>query len=117
MSITMNQKKAKALANELAKDLKTPEDLSALSAQVMKMTVEAALNGEMSHHLGYEPHEASGKNTGNSRNGYSHKTLKGDHGEIEIEVPRDRNATFAPQTVAKGQTRIRNRHEITSRFM
>ena len=96
MSITMNQKKVKALANELAKDLKTPEDLSALSAQVMKMTVEAALNGEMSHHLGYEPHEASGKNTGNSRNGYSRKTLKGDHGEIEIEVPRDRNATFVP---------------------
>ena len=79
----MNRKKVKALANELAKDLKTPEDLSALSAQVMKMTVEAGLNGEMSHHLGYEPHKSSGHHTGNSRNGYSGKTLKGDHGEIE----------------------------------
>jgi transposase-like protein len=72
----------------------------------MKITVEAALNGEMSHHLGYEPHEPSGHNTGNSRNGFSCKTLKGDHGEVEIEVPRDRNATFTPQTLAKGQTRI-----------
>ncbi len=53
MSIIMDQKKLKALAEELAKDVKTPEDLSALSAQLTKLTVEAALNGEMEHHLGY----------------------------------------------------------------
>ena len=104
MGITMNEKKLKALANELAKDLKTPEDLSALTAQLTKMTVEAALNAELDHHLGYTQYK--GRHTGNSRNGYSAKTLKGDHGSIEIETPRDRNASFEPQIVAKGQTRI-----------
>ena len=102
----MNEKKLKALANELAKDLKTPEDLTALTAQLTKITVEAALNAELDHHLGYTQYEHKGRHTGNSRNGYSTKTLKGDHGSIEIETPRDRNASFDPQIVSKGQTRI-----------
>lgn len=106
MGITMNEKKLKALANELAKDLKTPEDLSKLTAQLTKITVEAALNAELDHHLGYTQYEHKGHHTGNSRNGYSTKTLKGDHGSIEIETPRDRNASFDPQIVSKGQTRI-----------
>ena len=106
MGITMNEKKLKALANELAKDLKTPEDLTALTAQLTKITVEAALNAELDHHLGYTQYEHRGHHSGNSRNGYSAKTLKGDHGEIEIETPRDRNASFEPQIVSKGQTRI-----------
>ena len=106
MGITMNEKKLKALANELAKDLKTPEDLSKLTAQLTKITVEAALNAELDHHLGYTQYEHKGHHTGNSRNGYSTKTLKGDHGSIEIETPRDRNASFEPQIVSKGQTRI-----------
>jgi transposase-like protein len=106
MGITMNEKKLQSLANELAKDLKTPEDLSALTAQLTKITVEAALNAELDHHLGYTQYEHKGHPTGNSRNGYSSKTLKGDHGSVEIETPRDRNASFEPQIVAKGQTRI-----------
>ncbi len=106
MGITMNEKKLKALANELAKDLKTPEDLSQLTAQLTKITVEAALNTELDHHLGYTQYEHKGRHTGNSRNGYSSKTLKGDHGSIEIETPRDRNASFEPQIISKGQTRI-----------
>jgi len=106
MGTTMNEKKLKALANELAKDLKTPEDLTALTAQLTKITVEAALNAELDHHLGYTQYSRKGHHSGNSRNGYSTKTLKGDHGSIEIETPRDRNASFEPQIVAKGQTRI-----------
>ncbi len=106
MGTTMNEKKLKALANELAKDLKTPEDLTALTAQLTKITVEAALNAELDHHLGYTQYEHKGHHSGNSRNGYSTKTLKGDHGSIEIETPRDRNASFDPQIVSKGQTRI-----------
>lgn len=102
----LNKNKLKALAAELAKDLKTPEDLSALSAELKKLTVEAALNAEMDHHLGYRKHEPEGRNGDNSRNGYSAKTLKGDHGEVAIQVPRDRDASFEPQLVAKGQTRI-----------
>lgn len=106
MSMAMKKTKINALAAELAKDLKTPEDLSALSAQLTKITVEAALKAEMETHLGYAPHDAKGHNSGNSRNGYSSKTLKGHHGEIVIDTPRDREATFEPSIISKGQTRI-----------
>ena len=102
----MNQDKLNALATELAKDLKTPEDLSALSAQLTKITVEAALRAEMDDHLGYEAHEVRGHRSGNSRNGYSSKKLKGDHGEINLQTPRDRDGSFEPQLVKKQQTRI-----------
>jgi len=106
MSNLMNHKKLQAMAEELAKDLKTPEDLSQLSAYLTKLTVEAALKGEMSHHLGYDKNEPEGHHSGNSRNGFSTKTIKGTHGEIELQTPRDRNGTFEPQLVKKGQTRI-----------
>jgi putative transposase len=102
----MNKKKLQAMAEELAKDLKTPEDLSQLSAFLTKLTVEAALKGEMYHHLGYDKSDITGHHSGNSRNGYSSKKLKGDHGEIDLQTPRDRNASFEPQLIKKGQTRI-----------
>ena len=102
----MNQKKLQALAEELAKDHKTPEDLSALSAQLTKITVEAALKAEMDNHLVYDKYVLDGHHTGNSRNGYSSKTLKGDHGEIDLQTPRDRNNSFEPQLIKKRQTRI-----------
>lgn len=102
----MDNKKLQAMAEELAKDLKTPEDLSQLSAFLTKLTVEAALKGEMNHHLGYDKHNPTGHHSGNSRNGYSVKKLKGEHGVIDLQTPRDRNATFEPQLIKKGQTRI-----------
>jgi len=102
----MDQTKLKALAQELAKDLKTPEDLSKLSAQLTKLTVEAALNAEMDDHLGYPKNGLFGQSKGNTRNGHTQKTLKGDHGEIEIDTPRDRQSEFEPQIVKKRQTRI-----------
>ena len=94
MSIDLNREKLKALANELAKDIKTEKDLNALSAELLKMTVEAALGAEMEDHLGYAKHDVKGRGSGNSRNGISRKRLKGDHGEIENEAPRDRNPSF-----------------------
>src|SRR5208283_1595733 len=54
----------------------------------------------------YEPHAPAGRNSGNSRNGATKKKLKGDFGELELETPRDRNASFEPKIVAKGQTRF-----------
>ena len=102
----MDHKKLQAMAEELAKDIKTPEDLGQLSAFLTKLTVEAALKGEMNHHLGYDKSEPSGHNSGNSRNGYSSKKLKGDHGEIDLQTPRDRNSTFEPQLIKKGQSRV-----------
>ncbi len=63
------------------------------------------LAGELTHHLGYEKHEPAESGKGNTRNGKSRKTLKGQSGEMEIAVPRDRNGSFEPQVVRKHQTR------------
>jgi putative transposase len=97
----MNKDKLQALANELAKDIKTPDDLSQLSAMLTKLTVKSALKSEMDFHLGYDRNAPAGHFSGNSRNGYSTKNLKGDHGEIEIKTPRDRNASFEPQLIKR----------------
>ena len=102
----MNQDKLKLLANELAKDIKTEKDLCSVTSELVKLTVEAALGAEMESHLGYAKHACQGNGSGNSHNGYSTKTLKGDHGEVEIAVPRDRNSNFEPVIVGKRQTRL-----------
>src|SRR5690554_7710778 len=108
MSSIMDHKKLQVMAEELAKDIKTPEDLSQLSAFLTKLTVEAALKGEVNHHLGYDKNAPQGHHSGNSRNGYPTKKLKGDHGEIELQTPRDRNSSFEPQLIKKGQSRVRS---------
>mgnify|MGYP003544039751 FL=1 len=94
------------IIDELAKSVKTESDLAALSKHLLKLTVERALNTELEDHLGYEKHAADGKNSGNSRNGYTSKTLKGNFGKVSIDTPRDRNSSFEPQIVRKGQTRV-----------
>lgn len=106
MSIVMDEQEMKDLAAQLAKTIKTEKDLSDFSRQLKKMTIEAALGAEMESHLGYAKHSPEGHHTGNSRNGYSGKTLKGNHGDVDIEVPRDRKGSFEPQIVRKGQTRL-----------
>ncbi len=93
-----------ALANELAKNLKTPEDLSQFDRLLKKISVEAALNAEMSHHLGYDKNQP--KPGANSRNGYSTKTVIIGDGPLELRTPRDRDGSFEPQLVKKNQTRI-----------
>lgn len=100
----LDQDKLKAMAAELAKSVKTQADLSELSSMLVKMTVEAALGAEMEEHLGYSKNQTS--SSSNSRNGYSSKTLKGDHGEVDITVPRDRDSSFEPVIVKKGDTRL-----------
>ena len=100
------EKKMMSLAGEIVKDIKTAEDLRSLSGHLKKIVVEAALGAEMEEHLGYARHSKEGDGTGNSRNGSSTKRLKGDHGEIVIETPRDRNSTFEPVLIKKGETRI-----------
>jgi putative transposase len=94
------------MAREMGKDIKSAEDLSGLMSEFLKMTVESALSAELDHHLGYDKHAIEGRNTGNSRNGYTSKTLRGTHGEEVIQAPRDRLGTFEPVIVKKGQTRI-----------
>jgi len=97
------------LLDELMKDYKNPEDLigeNGLLKQLTKALLEKALEGEMTHHLGYPKWSPAGKNTGNSRNGKHEKTIKGDFGEMDIEVPRDRNSEFEPTIIEKHQTRF-----------
>ena len=106
MGITMDQDKLKALAAELAKDIKSEKDLGVLTQELVKLTVETALNAELDEHLGYDKHSASGRGSGNSRNGSNPKRLKGQHGEVDIANPRDRDGSFEPQFVRKGQTRL-----------
>jgi putative transposase len=95
-----------SLIEQLSKSIKTEKDLAALSKQLLKLTVERAMEAELEEHLGYERHSPTGKNSGNNRNGHSSKTVKGNFGEVEIVTPRDRNASFEPQLIRKGQTRI-----------
>jgi putative transposase len=100
----MDENKLKALAAELAKGLKTEADLNQFSRMLTKLTVETALNAELTDHLGHEKNAP--KKGSNTRNGYSSKTLLFDDGEIELNTPRDRENTFEPQLIKKNQTRI-----------
>src|SRR5438270_4173927 len=75
-------------------------------AQLTKRLVERALSAELTEHLGYEPHQEPPGGTGNTRNGSTAKTLATEHGPVEIETPRDRNASFEPRIVRKGQRRF-----------
>ena len=90
----------------LSRNIKTTAELEDLTRLLRKTTLEAMLEGEMETHLGYAKHASAGHHSGNSRNGYRDKTLKGEQGEIAIEVPRDRNGEFEPLIVPKGQTRL-----------
>lgn len=99
----------KELVDKLLADYKGPEDLigeQGLLRQLTKALVERAMQAELTNHLGYGRNDPAGRGSGNSRNGASSKTLKGDFGEALIEVPRDRNGTFEPQIVPKHQTRF-----------
>ena len=77
-----------------------------LLSQVTKAVLERALAEEMTGHLGYEKHDPAGRGSGNSRNGTTAKTVLTDVGAVDLAVPRDRNGTFEPQIVRKGQTRL-----------
>lgn len=95
-----------AIGKELAKKVKTQEDLSKLTGQLMKVVLESALNTEMDDHLGYPKNEKAEDRKSNTRNGYSRKRIKGEKGEIELKTPRDRDASFEPKIVPKSKTRL-----------
>ena len=99
----------KTLIDQLLADYKKPEDIigeNGLLKQLTKAILERALQAELTDHLGYEKHDPAGQHSGNSRNGSGRKVLKGDFGELELETPRDRQGSFEPKIVAKGQSRF-----------
>lgn len=102
MSVKFDQE----LIEKVASQINTQDDLADLSRELLKLSIERVLAAELDEHLGYRKHDPAGKNTGNSRNGHSKKTVKGDFGQVEIKTPRDRNGEFEPKLIAKGTTRV-----------
>lgn len=99
--------KEDALLDELLKDYSDPKEIlgeNGLLKQLQKKLVERALEAELTEHLGYEIHDnATGANR---RNGKGRKTIQADAGQFDIDVPRDRDGSFAPQIVKKRQRRL-----------
>jgi putative transposase len=91
------------------KKCKSADDLTGKNGLLQKLIggmLEQLLQNEMDEHLGYEKHSLLGDNSGNSRNGKTKKTLKSQYGNVEIEIPRDRNGEFDPIAVKKHQRSI-----------
>lgn len=108
MTVAPKREVPKELIDGLLADYKKPEDLigeNGLLKQLTKMLVERALDAEMAEHLGHGKNEPVTNDSGNARNGKSKKTLKGEFGELPIEIPRDRQGSFEPQLIPKHQTR------------
>ncbi|NIN61505.1 MAG: IS256 family transposase [Gammaproteobacteria bacterium] len=99
----------KDLLDSLMKDYKNPEDLigeNGLLKQLTKQLLERAMQAEMTDHLGYEKNATADKKTSNSRNGSYQKNVKGEFGTLDVTVPRDRDASFEPIILPKGQSRF-----------
>jgi len=89
---------------ELAGECDTVEDVHNLLKNLFKDTLQQIFEAEMEDHLGYNKHSLEGNNTGNSRNGYSKKTIQTKLGKTDIEIPRDRNGDFEPRVIKKYET-------------
>ncbi|MGE5574808.1 MAG: IS256 family transposase [Ignavibacteria bacterium] len=89
---------------ELAKECKTVEDVHKMLRDLFKDTLQGIFEAEMEEHLGYKKHSICGNNSGNSRNGYSEKTIKSRFGKTKVKIPRDRNGEFEPQIIKKYET-------------
>jgi putative transposase len=100
----MTQEELQQIAQAAAKNIKTEQDLNEFRQMLTKITLETALNAELDDHLGYSKHERT--SGGNSRNGYTSKTLQTEEGQFELNTPRDRNGEFEPELVKKNQRRF-----------
>ena len=97
------------LIDQLLEGCNSPDDIlgeAGLLKQLTKKVAERALNAEMEQHLGYAKHAPEGKNSGNSRNGKSSKKVRSVHGEIELDIPRDRSGSFEPKLIKKGEKQL-----------
>lgn len=97
-------KKEDLLSDDFLKQFKTGDELHSFLAQLQKRGIEKMLEGELDAHLGYDKHD---KSQGyNARNGFSTKKVKTSYGESEIQVPRDRDASFNPMLIPKRQSML-----------
>ncbi|PSB13959.1 hypothetical protein C7B65_26830 [Phormidesmis priestleyi ULC007] len=103
------------LIDELLKEYRNPEDLmgeGGIFKQLTKALIERCLTAELNTHLQQEQLEPVPASPKNRRNGHSQKTIKGEFGEAEIAIPRDRHGEFEPILIAKGQTRFNGFDDI-----
>ena len=107
-NLSPEDKKRKELVRELLRlnPIKDGNDLNSLIKEMVGEVLEGALEGELENELGYSKYDYQNKETDNSRNGYSSKTLKSSYGNIDIDVPRDRDGSFEPQIIKKRQSSI-----------
>jgi transposase-like protein len=111
---TKDKSKADQLLDELLSECKSPEEVlgkHGLIDQLRKRAIERALNGELTTHLGYEPHERGEERRENTRNGTSSKNVLTQDGTMELAIPRDRLGTFEPKLVPKGERRLKRMDE------
>ena len=97
------------LIDQLLEGCNSPDDIlgeAGLLKQLTKKVAERALNAEMEQHLGYAKHAPEGRNSGNSRNGKSSKKVRSVHGEIDLDIPRDRSGSFEPKLIKKGEKQL-----------
>ena len=94
--MTRSNTQTDVLLEELVKDCQSPQDIWGEHGSVKRLTkrlLERALQTELTHHLSYEPHAPKGRGSGNSRNGTTGKTVQTAHGEVPLEIPRDRQGS------------------------
>lgn len=105
---TEEQKARRELISELlsAANVQSMDDIQNLFKETIAEFMQGSLEAELDEELGYEPYDVKNKNTDNSRNGHSKKTLRTSMGKVEIDVPRDRNGDFEPKILPKNQTSI-----------
>ena len=81
-------------------------DVNSIMRDIMSIILEGAIDQELDEELGYSKYDYRNKETDNSRNGHSQKTLHTSYGDMEIDIPRDRKGDFEPQVVKKYQNSI-----------
>lgn len=106
MSEEEKQKRIKVREFLKQNPISSPDDLNTFFKDMMKVMIEEFYQGELEEQLGYTKYDYRNKDSNNSRNGYSSKKLKSSAGEIEVNVPRDRNGEYEPQIVKKHQNTI-----------
>lgn len=105
---TEEQQARRELISELlsAANVQSMDDIQNLFKETIAEFIQGSLEAELDEELGYEPYDVKNKNTENSRNGHSKKTLRTSMGKVEIDIPRDRNGDFEPKILPKNQTSI-----------
>ena len=102
----------KKIVNEIFKiliedyNIKDTNDIKDMLKDLLSGTIQTMLEAEIEHELGYAKHSMKDKITSNARNGHSKKTVRSEYGNIDLDIPRDRNAEFEPQIIPKYQREI-----------